>query len=205
MLFVCEVLGSEKDAKGSIRGEWQPNMIHKKEAKQKCRGVTMIAFHPKLTVLSERNNDRKDIPAREGSLLWRTKSVPLRLLTLAARTRKTYHPSFSTWTARVVGLPATLGSLQEQWEKSDPLNMAVPQGPKAVICITRALALAWVPVLFWSSCSPCTDHWFEFPFPYITSANEDHLARGIIQFFSLIHVPTAMTDNFKKEILCKIC
>lgn len=79
-----------------------------------------------------------------------------------------------------LGCLASLGSIQEQWEKSDPLNMAVPQRPKAVICSTRVLALAQVPVLFWSSCSPCSDNWFEFPFPYITSANEDHLARGSI-------------------------
>lgn len=62
ILFVCEVLGSEKDAEGSLRGEWQPNMIHIKEAKQKCRGVRMIAFHPKLTVLSEKNNRQKRHP-----------------------------------------------------------------------------------------------------------------------------------------------
>lgn len=45
-------------------------------------------------------------------------------------------------------------------------------------CPTRALALAWVPALFWSSLSPCTDHWFEYLFPYITSANDDQNAHN---------------------------
>lgn len=108
---------------------------------------------------------RNDTPPREDPQLWRAKSSPARSLILAADRRRTFHIThlLALKLLRCVGCPATFGSLQEQWGKSETLWQGRSWSAKSG-CPARVLALAWVPALFCSSLSPCTDHWFQYPF-----------------------------------------